>query len=78
MGFILSSSYFRCYMSTTLIADTGLIKFLQVFIHYDESIKVLTYALYSRTRVGRTWVPRNHVFLKHILFSLPNASLFLV
>ena len=34
-------------------------------------------ASYSPTRLGLTWIPRNHVVLENILFSLPNSSLFL-
>ena len=32
---------------------------------------------YSSTRLGQTWIPWNHIFLKHILFPLPNSFLFL-
>ena len=33
---------------------------------------------YSPTRLGRTWIPQNHIFLEHILFPLLNSSLFLL
>ena len=31
---------------------------------------------YSPTRLGRPWIPQNHVFLGYILFAMPNSSLF--
>ena len=43
-------------------------------LHPTRNTESAMHFQYSPTQLGQTWIPRNHVFLEHTLFSLYNSS----